>query len=699
MIKRHKWGWTAIGLAVAAGAGAAWADDLVKTSNIPLPAMTQPATDMTNPDPSRYLFEDQIKPGMKGYGLTVMHGGKIEKFDIEVIDVLKNFSAGQNGILVKCSGLGLEHSGIIAGMSGSPVYIDGKMIGAVAFGWGTSKDPIGGVQPIRQMLSIPVAQKTQVQQASGGARWGQGATLLSTQARKLSGWSKLVDNLGGPKGVPWNAARTPREMSLRPLASPLMVGGTSNQSLAYLQAAMEGTGLVPVASGSGSGGEGSGKEIGGMADLKPGEIKLEPGSAIAIPLLTGDMDMSAIGTVTEVRGDRVWAFGHAMLADGPTQLPISTGYIYTVMPSLVQSFKVGTSYQAQGSLTTDEQTGIVGTIGAKVDTVPIVIRVKNSDGLVNKEYHYQMAQNRRLTPEILGAALTESLTAQRALPKEFTAKLTGLVKFAPPASGADPELKLENLGTSASFNLAETLLPVALLADNPFENLKLTSVQLEAVIEGVDRSAEIKSAAINKQVVAPGETVIVTVELARYQKTTRTMELNVKVPADAAEGDYQLAVGSADMLLSQEAEVFPQRFMPVNIKTLVDDVQHIMSYRHDKVYARLVMDIQGAAMGGREMKNLPASRVAMYASEKRTDATPLFEAITESADADAVVDGGGQTFVITVDKQAGKRFHKAVHRGMLGIGEPLNGNPASGAADKVTPPPAGGDGGNNDPFK
>src|SRR5271170_293371 len=166
-------------LAGAALVFLAWPADVHADSPPPLaptPPTTQPASDAIgiNPDPSRYLFEDQLSPGMKGYGLTVMHGGKIEKFDVEIIDVVRDFSPGNNAILVRCSGLGLEHSGIIAGMSGSPVFMQDKMIGAIAYGWGLSKDPIGGVQPIRQMLSIrtvEAAKATTSAGGGGGARW------------------------------------------------------------------------------------------------------------------------------------------------------------------------------------------------------------------------------------------------------------------------------------------------------------------------------------------------------------------------------------------------------------------------------------------------------------------------------------------------------------------------------------------------
>lgn len=620
---------------------------------------------------ARYMFEEQIRPGMKGYGLTVMRGGKIERFDVEVIDVMKNFTPGSNAILVRCSGLGLEHSGIVAGMSGSPVYLEGKMIGAIAFGWGNAKDPIAGVQPIRQMLDIPVNDAVpetgtvQTARASaGGRRWDATArSPLQIAGIKSAAWGPLVKSLGRDNGralpVRGDWQSDPRAASLHPLASPLMVSGLSGDMLAFLKESLSPLGLTPVASGGG-GTVGEGTQVGGVADLKPNELQLEPGAALAIPLLTGDMEMSAIGTVTEVSGRRVWAFGHAMLAEGPTELPIATGYIYSVMPSLVQSFKMGTSYRCDGILISDEQTGIVGQMGKKPHLVPIVLTVKNLDKSLNHTYRYQLAQHPRLTPEILSAALSQSLTAQRQLPKEFTARIKGQIKF---AGLPNATLTVNSLGATHGFTLLDVLMPVAMLSDNPYQNLKLESVELETQIEPADRSAEIRSIMLKRNVVAPGDELVAMVELAPFRAPPRNVQVTLKVPEDAPDGHYELTIGSSTMAISQEEHYFPQRYAPEDIKGLFSAVQRVLAYSPDQLYARLAMNVQGAAEDGREFRNLPSSRIAMYASEKRTNATPLYRIVGSQVEAGGIVADGGESFAITVDRNAGKRFFNARHAG------------------------------------
>jgi hypothetical protein len=643
----HSW-MAGLAAAVILTASAAWAQTMAATTSQPF----------ENPDPSRYLFEDGLRPGMKGYGLTVMHGGVIEKFQVEIIDVIKNMSPNMNTILVRCAGLNLEHTGIIAGMSGSPVFIDDKMIGAIAFGWDSSKDPIGGIQPIRQMLSIPLPtakQSDEMFSAKWSGRWGPNDTSsLKSYAMQRAGWNHLVARMEGYGGKGMTSAGTRRGATgmggLRPLAAPLMVAGASDSSFAFLQSSFSGTGLVPVASGSVGSSTDENGHLGGAAAVKPGEIKLEPGSSIAIPLLKGDLDLSAIGTVTEIYHGHVYAFGHAMEAEGPSQLPISTGYIFTIMPTLQQSFKMGASFAPAGSLVTDEQTGIVGKIGLQPRYVPVEIGVHSADGLQNHVFHFQLAVHPKYTPEILMTAVMEALTAQQKFPKEFTTRFTGTAEF----DGAS--VPLDTVATNDTFSPDEALLPVGMLLDNPWKSLPLKSVKLDADIDLANHSIQIKSVSLDQTTVAPGQEITATVQLQPWHQAERKVELRIKIPQDTPDGDYPLAVGSTDLILSQETDAFPQRFAPESIGQLIHDVHHILEYRPDHIYAMLLLEAQGVAQSGREFQYLPRTRVAMFATDKRGEAQPVFNTSNASVPADGVVLSGGENFSITVDKDAGKRF-------------------------------------------
>jgi hypothetical protein len=305
-------------------------------------------------DHTRYMSPDELRPGMKGYGRTVMSGTKIEKFDVEVIAVMRNaYYAKQDVILVRCAGLNLEHSGIIGGMSGSPCYIrddQGKerMIGAVAYGWQFNKDPICGVQPITQMLPIsdvrdprngppgnPTANQdkkstkndrpTEVSHGSGVDMGELMATWCDEAVAKGSRFSIFNDDIvkahTGPSSQPAESEQ------MAPLNMPVMVSGIREQTMSVLKKRFQKAGMEPVVSGA----------AGAYDKAKAGEVKLEPGSVLCIPFMTGDIMMEGLGTCTEVFGDRILGFGHSMFGDGSVELPISTGIVHTVIPSVMRS--------------------------------------------------------------------------------------------------------------------------------------------------------------------------------------------------------------------------------------------------------------------------------------------------------------------------------------------------------------------------
>ena len=478
---------------------------------------------------------------------------------------------------------------------------------------------------------------------------------------------------------------------LQPLVSPLMVGGASASTVAGLRAALGGTNLMPLASGSAGATpsleEHPLHELGGIASLKPGEIQLEPGSAIAVPRVSGDMDLSAIGTVTEGGDGKVYGFGHSFLGEGGTRLPIATSYIYTIMPNVSQSFKMGTSMVTDGTLVTDEQTGIVGLRGKAPATVPIVFSIKNSDGLLHKTYHYQLAPHPRLTPEMLGAILNETLVAQRTFPQQFTARITGSFTFS--SASGETAIPINNLGASTSFNPMTTLLPVAVLADNPFENLQLKEVTLNASIDNKDHSGELQSVNVDRLTAAPGDEITAIATITPFQQGTKQIPLTVRIPEDAPDGDYALGVGSSAFAMMQEVNYARSIFDPQNIRGLIGAVQNILGYKADHLYATLQMNVSGAAVGGRELKDLPASRIALYASERRTDTTPMVSVVRTEAETGCVITEGGQLFVVHVDRDANGRYF-APKRPGGGPGRPprkaprlpaTNSQPASEPAD------------------
>jgi SpoIVB peptidase S55 len=653
----------------------------------------------TQPD-GQYMFEDQVEPGMTGYGLTVMHGATIEKFQFSVIDVIKDFQPDMNVILVRCSGLGLEHSGIIAGMSGSPCFINGKMIGAIAYGWGFSKDPIAGVQPIRQMLNIPLPQPESAENAA--AVTAESPSQLESDAVEshLAGWSALTSNMfklqsesndqssdtdGAPVGMDQE-----HRLGLVPLSSPLMVSGASGTVIDYLRTALRGWGMVPLAAGSGAGDAG---ELGGMAQINPASVHLEPGSGIAVPLLTGDMDMSAIGTVTDVTGNHVYAFGHEFFAQGPNNLPIETTYIYTIIPGYEESFKMGSSFVPQGRLVMDNATGIVGELGKTGTTVPVTIHMQDVDPDHDRVFHYQLYPGPNSTMDALSAALLGSMTSRRTLvtkTSNYTVYITGDIQIGDQTVSINEQAVtgIDQDKTTGDFDPTSTLLPVALLTNNPFQNLPLVSVNLNVFESTIDHSGQILSAAVDRSVVAPGDHINVRVWLKAVDSPVQALDMQLTIPKDTPDGDYDMIVGSAGEAIQQETNYFPQYFNPTDIESLKADINRLLAYRGDRVYAQLVLNAQGVQQDQQPMPNLPLSRIDLLAASQSGNLYPLYNQVQASVAAGAVVqDGGQREFHIQVQRHADARFAEPP-------APESGGGPPSAAPDNSDDSNAEGGGGN-----
>ena len=357
-------------------------------------------------DPARHMRVSEVRPGMKGYGLSVFKGSKIERFPVEVLSILRNFNPKSDVVLIRCDDPYLEHTGSIAGMSGSPIYLHDesghdRLIGAFAYGWPMAKDPIAGVQPIEYMLALPGARPTSTAttQPAGSDRserpsdaskakndpaqrtvWSmqnvarewrspQGSRHLELAAGNHSGGSATLALTGNASGLP----------RLRPLATPIMVSGCSGQVMQALAGSFDSMGLTLLQSG------------GSSAPQDAPMIGLEPGSVLAVPLLTGDTDMTAVGTCTEVLGDRVWGFGHPFNNEGSVALPMGAGEVQGVVANLQTSFKLGSISQASGTLTTDGSVGVAGHIGGTPPTIPIAFRIQPADGTPEKTYHFEAA--------------------------------------------------------------------------------------------------------------------------------------------------------------------------------------------------------------------------------------------------------------------------------------------------------------------
>ena len=307
-------------------------------------------------DPARHISVAEIKPGMKGFGLSVFMGTAIEKFDIEVISILRDFNPQYDVVLIRLKGDYLEHTGSIAGMSGSPIYIHDdaghdRMLGAFAYGWPLMKDAIGGVQPIEYMLGIN-AEKAATQPATDPAT--QPSASVDHPHWNLSDVAMLPGMTEPPKQYPFASLRSMQPnpalgvaddsvSRMRPLATPLMMSGLSPKLIDEMSPLLHAYGITALQAGGIGAGRSDGPSDGNAN-------KLAPGSVLSVPLLIGDVEMTAVGTCTEVLGNRVWGFGHPFNNEGPVAWPLGGGEINGVIANLMTSFKLGAINEVVGTL-------------------------------------------------------------------------------------------------------------------------------------------------------------------------------------------------------------------------------------------------------------------------------------------------------------------------------------------------------------
>jgi len=576
------------------------------------------------PKDNTYWQVDDVRPGMKGVGRTVMKGTKLESFDAEVLGVLKNTSPGRDLVLCRLSGLGLEKSGVIAGMSGSPIYIDGKLLGAVAYAWAFGKEPIAGVTPFSQMHGFVerFERRDLVEQASKPTRVGLRKPITIDGARY-----ERVTVAG------FGAARPAHDdgMWLVPLQMPLATSGFSARSLDMLRDSLQGTGLVPVQSG------GAGAAIIG----KEKDTGIEPGGPLAVALITGDFDMSGIGTVTHVEGDRVYGWGHPFMSMGNCDLPLMTGYIHTIYPRQSISFKMGSPLRTVGVINADVSTCIAGWLGRKPDLMPLRMTVQR-DGDAAKTFNVSVVRQRALQGSLVLAALANSIDMEGDLPDELTAELTARITV----EGHKPIVISDRYsgpgfsGGRGPMGLYGQLSAVVnMLNFNTYQPVRIQSIECATTILPGRSTADIEAIEVDSETYAPGETFQATVFVRPYKQRLQKVRVALKLPADLAEGSYTAVI--CDDLANARLELrdHPTLLSPQNVEQVFDAIKVQTGVQRSHVVVRVGVRDAGVAVGGKALPNLPPSMVQLLGSTRRSGTQAIGASLVARQPTEWVVSG------------------------------------------------------------
>ncbi|MEP7051613.1 MAG: SpoIVB peptidase S55 domain-containing protein [Pseudomonadota bacterium] len=523
-----------------------------------------------------------IHPGMKGYGLTVFEGTKPERFDVEVIGTLKNFRPKQDLILVKTKHPRLEITKVVAGMSGSPIYLNDKMIGAYAYGWSFGSEPVAGVTPIRNMLDelarplpqlidgwplklMPQASAKSTAEAARHASLDaphryQG-DLAHYDVREHAAQLSRGLGLGAGNGV----------SALTPVSTPILLGGMSSRSIAFAQQMLAPLGLEPLQAG------------GGGAQEASAPTRYVDGGAIGVELVRGDMSAMGLGTVTRVEGDKLVAFGHPMSELGVTALPTAIGRVVWFLASDQRSFKIGMAVRELGALVNDRQSAIVVSQSAQAPVIPIKMSIHGAPGFPSSNWSFQIAHDKFMSPSFAAVALGSALQTVANEHQDVSWTATSTLKIK-----GYPELKLQDYGVAmggtpeaGEFARSNLVRAIGTILNNPWQPAFIESASMDIELHYARDILRLRGADVLESEIDAGAPARIRLTLVPYSGPSVTRVVSVPIPAYLAgqtvnleiepgyteERDQAAPDSLADMIKNFENPVYPAKSAVITFGT------------------------------------------------------------------------------------------------------------------------------------
>ena len=588
------------------------------------------------PEPGIKVFPvSELREGMRGTAKSVFRGSVPEEFGVEILGVIPNWIGPKQDMIVgKLSGANAERTFVFAGMSGSPVYIDGKLVGAISYSFPFAKEPICGITPFEQMASA-VEKGPVTRLASSDLKTFTYAELTANDWRpRLT--ATTTSNNAFASGFPSDSRLMAiAGQTFKPIATPVTFSGISQKTLDLFARDFEAAGILPVSASGGNA---------GITPTKvPTKDTLLGGNSVVVQLARGDVQIAAAGTVTLRDGNKIYAFGHPFFGLGSTSLPMSESHVVTVVPNANNSFKLAVADSTVGSMTQDRATGIYGMLGESPRMLPVKIKIRTSLGR-DQEINFESALDDVLTPLIINAGVTNAISANERGFGDLTIDLTGEIVV----RGEQPiKIARRYVGPQAAvFAASGATVPLAAFFRAGFEKAEVTGISLNMTMSDRSQTAALDRIAVDRTQVRAGGTVNVTTFQRAPNGMIRTQSFPVTIPRDTAPGSLSLLV--ADGAAAQAASPLMQ-FTPRNAAEFISTVNRLK--RPDHLYAVLTRTSAGAVVGVSEMPNLPPSVLATMNNDrtaggsKATVQTVVAE--TELPAGDYIV-AGSQTLNIEV---------------------------------------------------
>lgn len=566
----------------------------------------------------------QIHEGMKGTALTVFQGVKPESMDVEVLGVMHNVNGPKGDIiLVRLHGSKPEYTGVVAGMSGSPVYFDGKLAGALAFRIGEfSKEPIAGVTPIEEMLEINALDHRPAPAPMRASLPDQNATTQTASP-------------GESAALP----ATNYSNYLKPIETPLVFNGFSAETLQRYGSQFAAAGIVPVMG------------IGSASDRKQPE-PIEPGSAVSAVLVRGDMDIAATCTVTYVDPQRLLACGHPLLQFGEVDLPMTKANVLATLPSPLNAFKIVNTTETVGAFVQDRQNGIMGVPGRESKMIPVTVAMHSvgERGPATKEFHYEILNNARLSPLAMMATVFNALHGTNEYGEDITYRMRGVLSVK-----GYPDVTLRNMFAPQDNGQPAAALAAATIGDrfgriysNPFDAPDVQGVKLDFDLVRERRSARLEAARTDMTEARPGDQIAVETVIRPYRGERLVRQIPIRIPTSTSKGMLRILVSDGDTL-DRMRRGTPMMNRGLGLAPTIALLNKERA--NDRVYVSLIGSDPEAMVADKVMPTLPLSVMNVMDNMRGTqDMIVLGESSVSEASTDSLdyVVSGAQMLTINI---------------------------------------------------
>ena len=548
---------------------------------------------------AQFFPASELKEGMKGSAWTVFRGSEPEEFQVEILGIVPGaIGPKQDMIVGRISGGSADRTSVFAGMSGSPVYIDGKLVGAISYSFPFSKEPICGITPIDQMISIfeqNQNQKTKSTEPRSISFAELAAATYKPNFPKNSIVASSILTSGSNSAMAAVAGQT-----FQPIATPLSFNGFSQDTLNLFAPQLASVGLLPVAS------------VGGAAKITPLKASTDKtllgGTSVSMQLVRGDYSMAASGTVTFRDGEKIYAFGHPFLSLGTSDLPMSESHVVTVIPNLNNSFKLAVPDAMVGSMTQDRATGVFGSLGKSPKMIPVKLNLETSRN--NQEtLNFEIARDDFLTPILLNISIYNSLVANERGMGDSTVKIKGEIKLK-----NQEAIKIDRRfsgGVATQLASVSVAAPVNALLKSRFDNVEISEINLSATSVDGSNTAILERIALNKTEVKAGETFEVQAFVRTSSGKIFSQKIPVTIPADTPAGNLMVTVGDGDSIQQNAAS---KQFVPKDLSELIKTINELK--KDDRLYVQTYRVTNGAIIGSKEMPNLPPSMLATLNNDR-----------------------------------------------------------------------------------